>query len=159
MAENIINTSAFAIKKIREESDASKDTQVKRIADYLIAYMDKDATFAQLVMQEQKTLAKCMNFIVKKMRDVYTKQNGEKTGGMCADPNDVYLAAIEYYEQDDAAIERERAAAEAVRKAERASSAETQKNKPAPPPSPKAVAPNTTGARKNQSAQMSLFDL
>lgn len=159
MAENIINTSAFAIKKLREESAAAKDTQIKRIADYLISYMDKDATFANLVTQEHKTLAKCMEFVVSKMRDIYTKQNGSKTGGMCADPNDVYLAAIEYYEQDDAAIERDRVAAEERRNAERATRAEAQKNKPASPPPPKAVAPNTTGARKNQSEQISLFEL
>ena len=79
---------------------------------------------------------------------------------MCSDPNDVYLAAIEYFEQDDAALERERAAAEEQRKAERAARAEAQKNKPASPPPPKAIAPNTTGARKTQAQpdQISLFE-
>jgi len=118
-----------AIKKI---TDNMQDCEEKRIpaepiARYLKEKCKQDKEFCALVVQEHKTLEKCFDFVFEQAK------NHLNNGGGWIEDNDVYMMAEDYFNLDDAEIERQKAEEEAKREeARRQREAEREQFRKAP---------------------------
>jgi hypothetical protein len=107
---------AEAIAKIDAGMLDSKETKVSAepIAKFLRGKCSED-DFAALVSQEHKTLDKCFAFVYEQVQKHLNRRQG------WIDDNEVYAMAVDYFNLDDAEIER--------RKAEDAQKAEEERQR------------------------------
>jgi len=138
-----------AIEKIAAsmETITEKRVPAEPIARYLTKKCGEDGEFAALVMQEHKTMEKCFAFVYEQSCNHLNKQSG------WIDDNDVYMMAEDYFNLDDAEIERKKAEDEAKRQEERRKSEQEFQQK---------AAAAKAGKAKNSDPgqqQLSLFDV
>jgi hypothetical protein len=95
-----------AIKKITDSMQGCEEKRVPAapIAKYLKEKCKQDKEFCTLVMQEHKTLEKCFDFVFEQ-----AKNHLNNDGGGWIEDNDVYMMAVDYFNLDDAEIERQKA--------------------------------------------------
>jgi len=131
-----------AIEKITNDDRGREEKYVpaEPIVRFLVNKCSEDAEFCKLVMQEQKTLAKCFTFVYEQVKNHLNRE-----GGWIEDC-EVYLMAVDYFNLDDAEAERVKAEEEAFRQSERNKRANEAYVK-------RAIATKTA-----VSTQMSLFD-
>lgn len=157
-----------AVKKLADEKEKSKQNKnaymAQSIADYVIEACQSDETLAKLVLQEQKTLDKCIAYIAQKAQEYVPKEHGSVVCiPMPADT--VYGWVREYYNLDDAAIEAEnkrkkeeadkRAAEERAKAEECRRKAEAEKKKTEA--EKKAEKAAEKEAKKQEAGQISFF--
>ena len=96
------NHSEEAAVKLEAELETAKSNllPVFPIVRYLKNKCQNDATFAALVNDEQKTLAKCFAYVTSEVKKALNSQNG------WLDDNEVYAYAETYYMTDEATFER-----------------------------------------------------
>lgn len=93
--------------------------------NHLLGVCDTDPEFAELVLQEHKTWAKCSDYIYQQARAIKSKDSN------CVGVEDktVYKWAEDYFRKDDKAEEEAKAKAEAERKAKAEAEAKKLKAK------------------------------
>ena len=106
---------AAALEKI---NTAMADCQEKRvpaepIVKYLLEKCGEDEELAGLVIQEHKTLGKCFEFVYEQVKNHLDSKDG------WVEDNDVYLMALDYFNLDDAELERRKEQEQAQREQER----------------------------------------
>ena len=104
-----------AIKKINESMDGLKENRVPAvpIAKYLTGRLEDDENLAAQVIQDHKTLQKCFDFVYEQVRKHLDSKNG------WIDDDEVYQMAVDYFQADDAELERKKAEQTAIKEAER----------------------------------------
>jgi hypothetical protein len=175
------NQSLSAIEKLEKQANTSGGHNVPAIPIYnhLKIVCQSDTAFAELVLQEHKTLEKCFGYVYEQVRKSVAKQSGTQAVWMSDEAT--YQLAEDYFRLDDAEIERrkeeERKKKEEERKAreaeaakareeakanQKAQKAQKPKNKPKEKPKdkPKPEKKKAVVAEKaaNQNKQMSLFE-
>lgn len=157
-----------AVKKLADEKEKSKQNKnaymAQSIADYVIEACQSDEALAKLVLQEQKTLDKCIFYITQKAQEYIPKEHGSIA---CVPmPEDTVNGWVrEYYNLDDAAIEAERkrkqaeadkrAAEERAKVEKRREQAEAEKKKTEAKKNAEKVAEKE--AKKQDAGQISFF--
>lgn len=142
-----------AIKKIKESEHKYHGPELANpIAEFVIGKCEEDEEFAALVMQEHKTLLKCLDFIVEQAK----KHLNGKAGYI--PPEEVYAMANDYFAMDDAALEAKKAEADAKREEEsKKRDAEQKSAKAEKDAEKKADAKKKSVEKKQADGQMSLF--
>jgi len=103
-----------AVNKINSSKGEVKHSWMSDLIEPISIYLlgrlenDNDDELATWVVQEHKTYQKCINFVADQC---HKHLNGKP--GQISD-NEVYLMAIDYFRADDAELERQKKAAEAV---------------------------------------------
>jgi hypothetical protein len=157
-----------AMKKLDAEKEDSKKNvnayMAESIADYAIEACQSDEALAKLILQEQKTLDKCIAYITQKAKEYVPKEHGN-TACVPMPADTVYGWMREYYNLDDAAIEAEnkrkkeeadkRAAEERAKSAERRKQQEEEKKKTEA--EKKAEKAAEKEAKKQDAGQISFF--
>ncbi len=148
-----------AAEKLKtEKTDVQNQTMpVAPIAQHLITMADTDEAFAALVMQEHKTLTKCIAHVEKEVKK-------RVTGSGWIPDQDVYQMAIDYYQLDDAALEQKAMEEERKRKEEAEQKAEEEKARREAEKQQKAIERQEEERKKKEEelkkqGQLSLFEV
>jgi len=148
-----------AAEKLKTEKTGVQNPTmpVAPIAQHLITMADADEAFANLVLQEHKTLIKCIAHVEK---EVKKRVHGS---GYIPDP-EVYQMAIDYYQLDDAALEQKTMEEERKRKEEAEKKAEEEKARREAERKQKAIERQEEERKKKEEelkkqGQLSLFEV
>ena len=114
-------------KKLEKELKGADDSRLM-IVQFLIDKATKEPEFANKVLLEHKSFDRCFNYILEKVKILYTGKNGNC---IQADEDWTYQQAVDYYELDDydQIMEERRKAEERKKKAEEARKKATEKKK------------------------------
>lgn len=117
-----------AVKKLTEQQgDTTKNPYLKKaIVEYMTEECKKDEVLSAHVCQKQKTLDKCVFYLMLHAREYMEQHDDGECLGFCIESDIVYHWMKDYYNKDDAAIEAEAAkkAAEAKEQQEKAAAKE-----------------------------------
>ncbi len=142
-----------AIKKITESLQGIEEKRVpaEPIAEFLKNKCE-DEEFATLVMQEHKSLKRCLDFVYEQARKHLDGANG------WIDDNDVYMMAVDYFALDDEELERKKAEEEKKLEEERKQRDVEKKKKQAEEKESKTKeSKQQAAAKKVAENQLSLF--
>lgn len=138
-----------AIKKITDaEYGSHGEGLAKPIADFIVGKCE-DEEFAALVMQEHKTLEKCLNFVMEQAKNHLNNKCGY------IPPDEVFSMVNDYFTMDDAELERKKAEEAAMRKEEAKRQSEERAAKAAEAKTKKAA--EKKAAKQSAEGQISLF--
>jgi len=142
-----------AIKKITESSyDSHGADLAKPIIEFVVKKCKEDEEFADLVLQEHKTLEKCLGFVMEQAK----KHLNGKSGFI--PPDEVFAMVNDYFTMDDEALERKKAEEAAKRDEESKKRAEEQAAKNAEKEAQKkAEVKKKASDKKLAEGQMALF--
>lgn len=144
-----------AIIKINESMKNLEEKRVpaEPIVKYLIGRLENDEILAAQIMQEHKTVQKCFDFVYKQAH----KHLDGKSGWI--DDDEVFQMAVDYFQMDDAELEREKAIEEAKRAEERKrQQEEAQRLRDQRKAEADVVAAQKTLDKKQVQGQLSLFE-
>ncbi len=148
-----------AAEKMKTEKTSVQNPTmpVAPIAQHLITMADTDETFAALVMQEHKTLTKCINHVDKEVKK-------RVTGSGWIPDQEVFQMAIDYYQLDDVALEQKAMEEERKRKEEAEKKAEEEKARKEAERQQKAIERQEEEKKKKEEdlkkeGQLSLFEV
>jgi hypothetical protein len=128
------------LEQVREKLK-TKDATLQVIADYLIEHCEKEAAFADKILNEKKNLNECMDYIMSEARKL------AKNNRACVKREIVFGWAVHYFDEENL---------EWKKTSGTVSTSKTKKDKPKEQPKPKIKLNKKpqTGAQ-----QLSLFEI
>jgi len=172
MSANITSNSINdAVSKINASKGETKHSWISDLISPIAIYLQSkleggDEELAAQVTLEHKTYQKCIDFVAVQCE----KHLGGKVNGQISD-NDVYLMAIEYFRADDAELERQKVADDAIEAEKRKERdaenkrlnderiAKANANKALREADKKVEASKKAAEKKQAAGQLGLFDL
>ena len=144
-----------AINKIMEAEHGNHGADLASpIIEFVIEKCAVDEEFATLVMQEHKTLEKCLDFVMEQAK----KHLNGKSGYI--PPNEVFAMVNDYFTMDDAELEAKKAEEAAKREEKNKKRAEEKKAQDAEKQAQKKAEAKKKSNEKNQSKdQLTFFDI